>query len=38
LIYRRWAAGLLPGYAPTLADLWLLERERGDGYQGDDQF
>jgi hypothetical protein len=27
LIYRRWAAGLDRAYRPSLADLWMLERE-----------
>jgi len=27
---KAWRRGLMPGYVPTLADLWILAR--GDGH------
>jgi hypothetical protein len=28
MTFERWSAGLLPGYRPTLADLWQLSSDR----------
>jgi len=29
-----WSRGLMPGYRPTLADLWWLEQGAGSKEQG----